>query len=86
VLSTYVYSMSQATELAAAAGSTDPRIGLRAVLALRRLLERLEVVQVDNARRLGWSWQDIADALEVSRQAVHKKHAGRPAVKGSWEA
>ncbi|MFI7209781.1 helix-turn-helix domain-containing protein [Micromonospora maritima] len=78
--------MSQATELAAAAGSTDPRVGLRAVLALRRLLERLEVVQVDNARRQGWSWQEIADALEVSRQAVHKKHAGRPAVPGSWEA
>ncbi|MCW3818388.1 HTH domain-containing protein [Micromonospora sp. DR5-3] len=78
--------MSQATDLAAAAGSTDPKVGLRAVLALRRLLERLEVVQVDNARRQGWSWQEIADALEVSRQAVHKKHAGRPAVPGSWEA
>ncbi|MBY8871285.1 HTH domain-containing protein [Micromonospora sp. PLK6-60] len=77
--------MSQATELAAAAGSTDPKVGLRAVLALRRLLERLEVVQVDNARRQGWSWQEIAEALEVSRQAVHKKHAGRPAVPGSWE-
>ncbi len=78
--------MSQATELAAAAGSTDPKVGLRAVLALRRLLERLEVVQVDNARRQGWSWQEIADALEVSRQAVHKKHAGRPAARASWEA
>ena len=78
--------MSHATDLAAAAGSTDPRVGLRAVLALRRLLERLEIVQVDNARRQGWSWQEIADALEVSRQAVHKKHAGRPAVPGSREA
>jgi hypothetical protein len=72
--------MSQATDLAAAAGSTDPRVGLRAVLALRRLLESLEVVQVDNARRQGWSWQEIAEALEVSKQAVHKKHAHRPAV------
>lgn len=69
--------MSEATELAAAAGSTDPRVGLRAVLALRRLLETLEVLQVDNARRQGWSWQEIADALEVTRQGVHKKHAGR---------
>lgn len=75
--------MSEATELAAAAGSTDPRIGLRGVRALRRLLETLEALQVDNARRHGWSWQEIADALEVSRQAVHKKHAGRaPAVPG----
>ncbi|MFY1669842.1 helix-turn-helix domain-containing protein [Plantactinospora sp. WMMB334] len=73
--------MSQATDLAAAAGSTDPRVGLRAVVALRRLLERLEVVQVDNARRQGWSWQEIADALEVSRQGVHKKHAGRASAR-----
>jgi hypothetical protein len=77
--------MSQATDLAAAAGSTDPRVGLRAVLALRRLLESLEVVQVDNARRQGWSWQEIAEALEVSKQAVHKKHAHRGAVPGARE-
>jgi DNA-directed RNA polymerase specialized sigma24 family protein len=69
--------MTEATELAAAAGSKDARVGLRAVLALRKLLETLEVLQVDNARRHGWSWQEIADALEVSKQAVHKKHAGR---------
>jgi hypothetical protein len=69
--------MSEAMELAAAAGSTDARTGLRAVLALRRLLEQLEVLQVGNARRQGWSWQEIADALEVSKQAVHKKHSGR---------
>jgi DNA-binding NarL/FixJ family response regulator len=69
--------MTEATELAAAAGSTDPRVGLRAVLALRKVLETLEVLQVGNARRKGWSWQEIAEALEVSKQAVHKKHAGR---------
>lgn len=71
--------MSEATELAAAASSTDPRVGLRAVLALRRLLDSLETLQVDNARRQGWSWQEIAVALEVTRQGVHKKHASRPA-------
>ena len=65
------------TELATAAASQDPAEGLRAVLALRRLLEAVEAVQVDNARARGWSWQDIAGALGVSRQAVHKKHAGR---------
>ena len=78
--------MSTATELAAAAGSTDPKVGLRAVLALRRLLESLESVQVDNARLNGWSWQEIADALEITRQGVHKKHAGRPVVRRSREA
>jgi len=64
-----------ATTLATAAGGKDPAIGLRAVAALRKLLERLESVQVRNARLLGWSWQEIAEALGVSRQAVHKKHA-----------
>ncbi|QNG19789.1 helix-turn-helix domain-containing protein [Rhodococcus triatomae] len=66
--------MTEATTLAAAAGSPDPREGLRAVRALRRLLERLEAIQVDNARMQGWSWQAIADELEVSKQAVHQKH------------
>ena len=70
--------MTEETELARAAGGTDVREGLRAVVALRKLLETLEVLQVSNARRQGWSWQEIADALGLSKQAVHKKHAGRP--------
>jgi hypothetical protein len=68
--------MTQATKLAAAASSRDPRVGLAAVAALRRLLESLEDLQVRNARERDWSWQDIADVLGVSKQAVHKKHAG----------
>ena len=60
--------------LAAATGSQDPEVGLRAVAALRGLLEVLEALQVDNARAKGWSWQDIAARLEVSKQAVHQKH------------
>ena len=75
--------MTEATELAEAAAGTDVNQGLRAVVALRKLLETLEVLQVDNARRQGWSWQEIADALAVSKQAVHKKHSGRwPERKG----
>jgi hypothetical protein len=68
--------MSEATKLATEAGSRDPKVGLRSVAALRRLLERLEALQVRNARSQGWSWQQIADELRVSKQAVHKKHAG----------
>ena len=48
--------MENAPALAAAADSSDPRTGLRAVAALRRLLEQLEALQVDNAREHGWSW------------------------------
>ena len=66
--------MSSATDLTRAASADDPRTGLRAVRALRRLLEHLEATQVRRARELGWSWQEIADVLGVSRQAVHKKH------------
>ena len=66
--------MSEATKLAAAAGSRDPVVGLQAVAALRRLLDTLESLQVTNARDHGWSWQQIATALGVSKQAVHKKY------------
>ena len=69
--------MTAATKLATAAGSRDPEIGLRAVASMRMLLEELEEVQVTNARQKGWSWQEIAAALGVSRQAVHKKHSTR---------
>ena len=55
----------------------DPAEGLAAVVALRRLADRLEAGQVERAVVDGWSWQEIADALGVSRQAVHKKHAKR---------
>jgi hypothetical protein len=68
--------MSEATKLASAASSKDPTVGLRAVCALRTLLEQLEALQVENARDQGWSWEQIAIALGVTRQAVHKKHAG----------
>ena len=66
--------MTQATDLADATASKDPAVGLAGVAALRRLLESLEELQVANARTQGWSWQQIADALAVSRQAVHKKY------------
>jgi DNA-directed RNA polymerase specialized sigma24 family protein len=69
--------MSDATTLATAAANRDPSTGLRAVAALRKLLEQLEAAQVTSARQQGWSWQEVADALGVSRQAVHKKHAAR---------
>lgn len=75
--------MNDGVKLAQEASSQDPAIGLRAVRALRHLTDRLEALQVGNARGLGWSWQEIAAVLGVSRQAVHKKHArGRLLGKG----
>jgi IS30 family transposase len=52
------------------------------VAALRRLLWELERLHVDHARDQGWSWQDIATALQVSRQTVHEKHASRRKAMG----
>jgi DNA-directed RNA polymerase specialized sigma24 family protein len=69
--------VTDSSNLATAAADGDPRTGLRAVRALRRLVEHLEETQVARARDLGWSWQDIAEVLGVSRQAVHKKHGRR---------
>ena len=69
--------MEKTLELAEGAASNDPEVGLRAVAALRVLTERLEMLQVDNARSLGWSWQQIAARLGVTKQTVHRKHGRR---------
>ncbi|MCO1582596.1 hypothetical protein M8C13_43320 [Crossiella sp. SN42] len=50
---------------------------LAAVVALRRLADQLEDAAVEQAMRTGWSWPQVAEALGVTRQAVHKKHARR---------
>jgi hypothetical protein len=61
-------------DLGANLSSDDPTIGLRASLALHRLAERVEANQVASAREKGWSWQQIGDALGVTRQSVHTKY------------
>ncbi|MFC4243911.1 helix-turn-helix domain-containing protein [Gryllotalpicola reticulitermitis] len=53
---------------------TEPAVGLRAVGALHRLAERVEAAHVTAARRAGWSWEQIGDALGVTRQSVHAKY------------
>lgn len=58
----------------------DPEAALAAVIALRRMAERLEYAAVDRAIRDGWTWAQIAEALGVTKQAVHKRHARRVAT------
>lgn len=53
----------------------DPAEGLAAVCDLRRHLERLQTVHVENALRAGWSWSQVAESLGVSRQAAHRRYA-----------
>jgi len=55
----------------------DPADGLAAVVAMRRLADQLEDSEVERAVQDGWTWSLIAEALGVTRQAVHKKHAKR---------
>ncbi|MGI8576119.1 MAG: RNA polymerase subunit sigma-70 [Egibacteraceae bacterium] len=62
-------------DLLAATASGEPATGLRAVTALRALADRLETLHVASAREAGWTWTEIAQALGVSKQAAHKKHA-----------
>jgi hypothetical protein len=61
-------------ELSVNLSSDDPAVGLRASLALHRLAERVEANQVALAREKGWSWQQIGDALGITRQSVHTKY------------
>jgi DNA invertase Pin-like site-specific DNA recombinase len=60
--------------LADAANSDDPIVALRAIEKLRKEVDRVEAVAVRRARNANASWQLIALALGVSKQAVHKKY------------
>ena len=65
----------QLSSLSREANHADPAIGLRAAAALRRVAEQLELEHVRRARAQGWSWREIALALDVTKQAVHHKYA-----------
>lgn len=53
----------------------DPEAALAAVVALRHMAEQLEKKAVREAIKQGWSWSQVAQALGVSKQAAHKRHA-----------
>lgn len=53
----------------------NPLTELREVVAARRELEQREATLVRRARNAGFAWEHIATALDVTRQAVHKKYA-----------
>ncbi len=59
-----------------------PADGLASVAALRAMTDRLEDAEVERAMRAGWSWSQVAEALGVTRQAVHKKHVRRLVAAG----
>ncbi|MEA5456644.1 helix-turn-helix domain-containing protein [Sinomonas sp. JGH33] len=68
-------------DVSAGLRSDDPALGLRAVGALHRQAELTEARYVALARERGWTWEQIGDALGVSRQSVHAKY-GNPGKGG----
>jgi hypothetical protein len=61
-------------EIADRVRAGDAATGLRAVGALHRLAEQVEAASVRTARERGWTWEQIGDALGMSRQSVHAKY------------
>jgi DNA-directed RNA polymerase specialized sigma24 family protein len=53
----------------------EPGDAMAAALALRELADQIERKAVRQALADGWTWAQIAEALGVSKQAAHKKHA-----------
>lgn len=70
-------SSDDLSTLVGASGDAEPIAELHRLAEVRRELARAEEVQVRRARNQGYSWQAIAGALGVTRQATHKKYGRR---------
>ncbi len=69
-------------DLVERAADDDPLRALAATAGLRAEVARVEAVAVRRARTQGLSWAQIAAALGVSRQAVHRKYGGSRFTRG----
>lgn len=70
-------TVNRLLDLVRAVDGENPRDALSAAAQARRELERIEAVLVRRARVQGSTWAQIATALGVTRQAVHRKYGGR---------
>jgi hypothetical protein len=62
-------------KLRSVSSAREPLDGLRAVVDMRDELDIVEARHVQGALHEGRSWAQIADALGISKQAAHKRHA-----------
>lgn len=53
----------------------QPEEAFAAVSSLRMVADKLERSAVKQALLQGWTWAQIAEALGVTKQAAHKRHA-----------
>ncbi|MBQ4852807.1 helix-turn-helix domain-containing protein [Pseudoalteromonas sp. MMG012] len=63
------------TDIKSLPNPNTPEEALAAVTSLRLLADQLERRAVEEAVAQGWTWAQIAQALDITRQAAHKRHA-----------
>ncbi len=59
--------------------TTDPLLALRAFGVLEREIDRVMQFAARDARAQGATWNDVAEALQVSRQSAHARFAASAA-------
>ncbi len=57
-----------------------PRLVLREIVQLRRLLDELEAHYVCLARECGAPWRELGVDLGLSGQAAHRRHGARDPI------
>lgn len=55
--------------------ATNPFLVLRGFAMIKPCIEDLELIAVQDARGMGYSWEKIAEAMMRQRQAVWKEYA-----------
>jgi DNA invertase Pin-like site-specific DNA recombinase len=71
--------MATRTSAAGSGRNADnPLRDLKDVVKERKALDKREAALVKKARKAGYVWEDIAAAMGVSKQAVHKRFGAAP--------